>query len=1068
MIANANDAFLNSFNTILKIIQAESIINMLQKNYQIVIPQDLDVDTTVEALLVPVVQELFSLFYAANTDDIDGYCDCEMSTECVVSFALTDKDFTTGITTRYYSFRNYYSGCYIVTALLPSALSCFFDIDCVDFITSVYVSYETLPLDLQPLDESKLIASTVNTRVRELLNNLFVEQWNSTMNYSGFYEACSPLSCTYSFTNRNGFLYILSEALGIIGGLVTILSIIVPNLTRIIMQKLARNAQRMREVETTEIPNEKWFRRLWKFAINEVNTFNLFRDSIESTDQEIIEYEMKNGQIATKLLFILVFIITLIISLYLRLTTETKIISIEKPTRSIYDELIREHGPTNLDCRCTNIAVSYNQTIRLDPTYHPLCQSQYEVQWQSTYNNYMNNDSFENMIIYFFQRFPPLMSLAKELCALAEEKVTNGLNDFYSRSLISTQLFPIDLLKTQAESATQTFINNLGANFLLTIDIMNAIIQNNHLVSAKFINWGLFYFANDTRTVGHRAAKYDNCSCNSLDYLSCASTMVMHSRINDNAPKIPVPGIIASCSQIESLKKSSLELFFNRTAFDKLIEINFEYAGFAANQNISLLMPLNPSKLGSAHQVNTTVAELLADLFIEEWNFEVLFDDYFDACIPASCSYQIIVHHSSLYVVTFVFSLIGGLVAVLRLTLLPLVQFIRRKSKPRRRSFQQSIFLQMKLKVLKLDLFSKKNETNLYKRQNGILSTRVYTIAMGTLLVILGLSNAINEYSTLLTIENPTETEYNQIYRDFPDSIQCPCKTETFSYETFIQLEPQSHPICTSELLIDVYRMIDSETLSALVRSLHDLCQLANRTVDQSLAQFLHTQYISMILVSPDRLQSQVEVFIDEFISETLINFIQKLNSTMNYIRSNQLLSVLQTNYEMLLYESISSVATQPKTYANGQCDCYSNYFCSEDSPELPGFRIGCYLIEALRQSNLHCFFNETCMFSTFKLNQTLIAIPVPMSINELLNNLFIIDWRIEKLNYTNYFDVCQPTSCTYLFIGQRNLLLVITIMIGIFGGLSNVLQLIVPTSIKLIRRIYDKLRQRSIRIAPQ
>ena len=101
MIANANDAFLNSFNTILKIIQAESIINMLQKNYQIVIPQDLDVDTTVEALLVPVVQELFSLFYAANTDDIDGYCDCEMSTECVVSFALTDKDFTTGITTRY-------------------------------------------------------------------------------------------------------------------------------------------------------------------------------------------------------------------------------------------------------------------------------------------------------------------------------------------------------------------------------------------------------------------------------------------------------------------------------------------------------------------------------------------------------------------------------------------------------------------------------------------------------------------------------------------------------------------------------------------------------------------------------------------------------------------------------------------------------------------------------------------------------------------------------------------------------------------------------------------------------
>lgn len=174
-------------------------------------------------------------------DDFRGNCDCERSMDCLFQMVINDRDLYYRLSDIYYQVPNFYTGCYPIRALLYSSLSCFFDIDCLEIITSAYVSYEALPSSIQLLNTSQLILSTSSTSVLTLTDRLFVEQWDSQVNYSGFYSSCSPLACTYSYIDRPSSLYIFSEALSLIGGLAAVLSILVPTAVRFIMRRVANN-----------------------------------------------------------------------------------------------------------------------------------------------------------------------------------------------------------------------------------------------------------------------------------------------------------------------------------------------------------------------------------------------------------------------------------------------------------------------------------------------------------------------------------------------------------------------------------------------------------------------------------------------------------------------------------------------------------------------------------------------------------------------------------------------------------------------------------------------------------
>jgi hypothetical protein len=264
-------------------------------------------------------------------------------------------------------------------------------------------------------------------------------------------------------------------------------------------------------------------------------------------------------------------------------------------------------------------------------------------------------------------------------------------------------------------------------------------------------------------------------------------------------------------------------------------------------------------------------------------------------------------------------------------------------------------------------------------------------------------------------------------------------------------------------------------------------CDLINKTLSDSLIRFYSTEYISGS-VTPLRLfQSQVQSFIDQFRSSTTNSFLLSLAMIRETTHNNALFSAIGTNYMILIYMRVTYLG--PFSYDN--CTCGTTSICtslsviyndinSTDFFVVPGFYTGCYVIEALLQSNLECFYSQTCIkrlqdyfsSSNSSINVTALDSSLPSqyfpnsTIKQLLDNLMIEEWN-ESSMYDRYYNECQPTQCTYTIETKNAVIYIITTVIGVVGGLMTILKLVVPRLIKLIVYFIQKWRMRVGRVMP-
>ncbi|UJR07154.1 hypothetical protein I4U23_011442 [Adineta vaga] len=357
-------------------------------------------------------------------------------------------------------------------------------------------------------------------------------------------------------------------------------------------------------------------------------------------------------------------------------------------------------------------------------------------------------------------------------------------------------------------------------------------------------------------------------------------------------------------------------------------------------------------------------------------------------------------------------------------------------------------------------MFSKENEQNSFRKRSGILATRFYLLLLCISLIILSLFNTFTAQAELIQISYPSFDQFTYLNDRYSSNIRCSCKNISVPYISFMSLEPQLHYICTNQLLNNAAQQLNDRLSFALLSSLNNLCQLANRTLNNSLIDFLSTQYVSSQLTQPILFQSQVKVFIHEMLTLTTNTFIRKIKETNTYIHSNQLLSALMTNYDLQVKDEFNGqrISTVRRTYQNGLCDCQLNDTCSEESSIISGFRIGCYITDAVLQSNLQCFYNQTCMMTTFNLTEILsiedMNYSTSMTIDQLMNDIFITKWIKQEANYEKYFIACRPMLCIYSPAEKRNYWLVVTVTIAIMGGLSKILKIVVPFVVKIVRKI--------------
>ena len=165
-----------------------------------------------------------------------------------------------------------------------------------------------------------------------------------------------------------------------------------------------------------------------------------------------------------------------------------------------------------------------------------------------------------------------------------------------------------------------------------------------------------------------RATIYDdNCSCGLHQNCTRQANFIG----TNSSAKIPIKGLKMGCTPSESFRASTLQCFYDLAC----IHLLYQYTNYTNTNNATyFIRPLLTNI--SRFSMNTTVAQLTNELFTEVWKTKINYSIYFEQCAPSICSYSYIQKLNSLYTVTLLLGLQGGLAFILEWICPKLVRII--------------------------------------------------------------------------------------------------------------------------------------------------------------------------------------------------------------------------------------------------------------------------------------------------------------------------------------------------------------------------------------------------------
>ncbi|UJR24291.1 hypothetical protein I4U23_027258 [Adineta vaga] len=277
---------------------------------------------------------------------------------------------------------------------------------------------------------------------------------------------------------------------------------------------------------------------------------------------------------------------------------------------------------------------------------------------------------------------------------------------------------------------------------------------------------------------------------------------------------------------------------------------------------------------------------------------------------------------------------------------------------------------------------------------------------------------------------------------------------------------------------IDDEHSYDDYRLFALpqFRTLSSLCDLSKTTVMNNLNRFSSKILISKQIQSYEIIQSQIENAVTRFRSALCRTFVLTLNFIREMFQGNGIVSSIYSNwyFQTLRKESLAFLWTKPRSYGNeNNCSCETNSMCSSpamiENLSIPGFRIGCYVIDSLLQSTLECLYNISCinLMKSFYSVQDVTVIPLNTNLSStnetvqsLVDRLLIDEWKF-NISYENYYRTCSPRSCRYSIEERADPLYIIITIIGFYGGLTVALKIVAPLLMNIGRHFFRRFQNR-------
>ena len=389
--------------------------------------------------------------------------------------------------------------------------------------------------------------------------------------------------------------------------------------------------------------------------------------------------------------------------------------------------------------------------------------------------------------------------------------------------------------------------------------------------------------------------------------------------------------------------------------------------------------------------------------------------------------------------------------------------------------------------------------------KSQVISTRLFILLLIASLAILIVYTSRTQITHTVTIESPSLSVYSSLYQSYSEKLICPCTTIAIARKEFISLKENYHQICASDFLgsswIEGLYMAYTIVVGGVYNRdfryrgfyffqiLDSLCRLANNSLTVALTNFDSASLVSTNILPERVFTSQMNATIDLFITSVTNTFIRTLSLLRDTTQGNSLISatISSLSFRLVLNGSCSTIDSSTwqitpryKAYNDSSCSCHDTPKCVEQAyvwtyPKssklfsIPGMLIGCYTFEAMLQSDLHLFYNQTNVdWLRHSLNMT-----QPLTINaldpsqpsrfqinspigDIIGNMMIEDWQ-RNVSYANYYAQCRPIYCKYTYAQQNDALYIVTTITALIGGLSSVLQMTVPRVVKLLRRFCCK-----------
>ncbi|UJR34643.1 hypothetical protein I4U23_027420 [Adineta vaga] len=829
---------------------------------------------------------------------------------------------------------------------------------------------------------------------------------------------------------------------------------------------------------------------------------NLFKKIDDRTEDGI-----KKQKIITRVYLFLLTGSIIILVLFNLLNTRIMTITVSNPSFDIYNDLQNSYS-TTLKCPCKTMTIPYRKFMNLSPTIHEICSSDFVGdRWVKILKESLSGAQILDWRNQAFGQFQLLLNL----CKLVNQTIKDAIERFLLQSFVTLNVLNKTDFEIQLNSTIDQVFRSMVNYFDLLVNTIDLIMQVDQpftdgvLRGEWFVPKTFFLstvrnssqFILPLRSVRNIHSPSEICIC--ATNWNCQSSVAIRSDmsvvIGENEFFVfsyVVPGSILSCSVIQSLLLSTLECFYSDS---DCLSILKNYLNKTYTQNVEDLVeikiqPLIYNSSSSRFSPKTSISNIIRELMIEQRNPSWSYKTFYDLCSPNYCTYSRRIRQKTLIeIMVILVSMIGGLIVSIRLITPYICIFI------------MNLFTSKKSK-------KKQQVTAKYL---GQWATRLYIILFFICLTIFFLFIIVQPQVLTKTFDKPSFDFYNSLKQQYDNQLDCSCSNISLVYYGLISIEPLFHEICLSQFVSDQWRIdltknmdttlstYDQQDyrrfLSAHLQFLQQLCHFSIKSENSSIEQFLSSLFVTNQLLSEKNFNNRLFSLIEQIESNAPAIFKQFLSFIRSINHGNAIISTYGSNYKYIvstdtrgdIFSTRNGIATtEGIIYDKCSCGLYSN--CTSQANfidininsskifSLQGLKIGCTPSESFRSSTLECFYNQTCLnliqqytnypTKILPLSRTMNQFSINMTINELLNQLFVEKWnRNTTVNYSSYYERCLPSSCSFTYTERFSILYTITVLLSFQGGLTIVLKWISPHIVRIVNKIYNYRKKKRISI---